>query len=55
MMPYGDEWRAHRRLAVQEFDAQTIPKYKVPFTRAAHGLLQRLLESPDAWLEHARQ
>ncbi|KZP04382.1 hypothetical protein FIBSPDRAFT_405126, partial [Athelia psychrophila] len=40
-MPYGDTWRAHRRLAAQEFDSsQTIPKYELTFTRNAHGLLR---------------
>ncbi|KZP04234.1 cytochrome P450 [Athelia psychrophila] len=54
LMPYGDEWRAHRRLAVKGFDAQVIPKFNQAFTRNAHGLLRRLLESPEAWHEHAR-
>ncbi|KZP29735.1 cytochrome P450, partial [Athelia psychrophila] len=52
LMPYGDEWRAHRRLAVKGFDAHVIPKYDLAFTRNAHGLLRRLLESPEAWHEH---
>ncbi|KZP29745.1 cytochrome P450 [Athelia psychrophila] len=54
LMPYGDTWRAHRRLAAKEFDAQTIPKYKLAFTRNAHGLLRRLLETPEAWHQHIR-
>ncbi|KZP19044.1 cytochrome P450 [Athelia psychrophila] len=52
LMPYGDEWRAHRRLAVKGFDAHVIHKYDLAFTRNAHGLLRRLLESPEAWHEH---
>ncbi|KZP16288.1 cytochrome P450 [Athelia psychrophila] len=51
---YGDEWRAHRRLAVKGFDAQAIPTFNLAFTRHAHGLLHRLLESPSAWQEHVR-
>ncbi|KZP13878.1 cytochrome P450 [Athelia psychrophila] len=52
-MPYGDTWRAHRRLAAQEFNSpQTIPKYELAFTRNAHGLLRRLLETPEAWKQH---
>ncbi|KZP19003.1 cytochrome P450 [Athelia psychrophila] len=40
VLPYGDTWRAHRRLAAQEFDARTIPKYNLAFTRNAQGLLR---------------
>ncbi|KZP10035.1 cytochrome P450 [Athelia psychrophila] len=54
LMPYGDEWRAHRRLAVKGFDAQVVPKFNLTFTRNAHGLLRRLLKSPEAWHEHVR-
>ncbi|KZP23290.1 cytochrome P450 [Athelia psychrophila] len=54
LLPYGDEWRAHRRLAAIEFDARTIPKFNPAFTRNAHGLLRRLLESPEAWNQHIR-
>jgi cytochrome P450 len=54
LMPYGDEWRAHRRLAAKGFDAHVIPKYNLTFTRNAHDLLRRLLESPEAWHEHVR-
>ncbi|KZP22134.1 cytochrome P450 [Athelia psychrophila] len=52
LMPYGDEWCAHRRLAVRGFDAQVIPKFNLAFTGNAHGLLCRLLESPEAWHKH---
>ncbi|KZP29740.1 cytochrome P450 [Athelia psychrophila] len=54
LLPYGDEWRAHRRLAATEFDTQTIPKFGFAFTRNVHGLLRRLLESPKGWNEHIR-
>ncbi|KZP15689.1 hypothetical protein FIBSPDRAFT_749711, partial [Athelia psychrophila] len=42
LLNYGDEWCAHRRLAVKWFDAQVIAN-----TRNAHGLLRRLLASPS--------
>ncbi|KZP29737.1 cytochrome P450 [Athelia psychrophila] len=54
LMPYGDEWRAHRRLAAKGFDAKAIPKFNPTFTRNAQDLLRRLLESPEAWHEHVR-
>lgn len=54
-MNYGEEWRAHRRLAVKGFDAQVIPKFHLAFTRNAHRLLRRLQESPETWHEHVRQ
>ncbi|KZP06197.1 cytochrome P450 [Athelia psychrophila] len=54
LMSYGDEWRAHRRLAARGFDAQAMPKFNHAFTRNTRGLLRRLLESPEAWNEHVR-
>ncbi|KAF7977287.1 hypothetical protein HWV62_4249 [Athelia sp. TMB] len=54
LMPYGDPWRAHRRLAAKEFDAQTIPKYNHAFARNSYDLLRRLLESPEDWHQHVR-
>ncbi|KZP26041.1 cytochrome P450 [Athelia psychrophila] len=54
LLNYGDEWRAHRRLAVKGFDAHVIPKFNLAFTRNAYGLLRRLLESPETWQEHVR-
>ncbi|KZP11349.1 hypothetical protein FIBSPDRAFT_1050806 [Athelia psychrophila] len=48
LLNYGDERHAHRRLAVKGFDAQTIPKFNLAFTRNAHGPPRRLLASPEA-------
>ncbi|KZP16295.1 cytochrome P450 [Athelia psychrophila] len=53
LLNYGDEWCAHRRLAVNGFGNQVI-KVNPTFTRNVYGLLRRLLESPDAWQEHVR-
>lgn len=55
LLNYGDEWCAHRRLAVIGFDALVIPRFKHAFTRNAYGPLRRLLESSEAWQEHVCQ
>ncbi|KZP30151.1 cytochrome P450 [Athelia psychrophila] len=53
LMPYGDTWRAQRRLAAKGFGGQTsVSRYNPAFTRGAHGLLRRLLETPEVWNEH---
>lgn len=54
-MDYGDEWREHRRMFHQHFNAQAITKYGPEFPRAVQETLLRLLEHPDDFMEHLRQ
>ncbi|KZP18888.1 cytochrome P450 [Athelia psychrophila] len=52
IMPYGNFWRAHRRLFQSEF---STPSWHHPQqTYGAHGLLSRLLERPEEWRDHVR-
>ncbi|KAG5733206.1 O-methylsterigmatocystin oxidoreductase, partial [Termitomyces sp. T112] len=46
-MPYGDNWRRHRRLLQQEFNATASIRFRPLELQATHGLLRALLDSPD--------
>ncbi|KAF7975318.1 hypothetical protein HWV62_9741 [Athelia sp. TMB] len=53
-LPYGDLWRASRRVIHQEFKPLATQQYNPSQTKATRDLLHRLLESPDRWLEHLK-
>ncbi|KAF9016760.1 cytochrome P450 [Hymenopellis radicata] len=53
-MPYGDEWRALRRLFQQEFHPGAAQRYRPTELRATHGLLRRLLDDPEDFYLHIR-
>ncbi|KAJ7101265.1 cytochrome P450 [Mycena belliarum] len=55
MMRYGDSWRAHRRLFNEGFTAKVSEKYRPKQLAATHGLLRRLLQTPDDFLGHFNQ
>ncbi|KAF9449659.1 cytochrome P450 [Macrolepiota fuliginosa MF-IS2] len=55
VMPYGDEWRNHRRLFQQYFSPKYIGREQakgLEFVRK--GLLPNLYQSPQDFLEHVR-
>ncbi|EKM55886.1 uncharacterized protein PHACADRAFT_121872 [Phanerochaete carnosa HHB-10118-sp] len=54
MMPYGENWRNHRRLFHQHFRPQAINLYHDQILKGARILIQLLLESPDDFLGHVR-
>ncbi|KII84590.1 hypothetical protein PLICRDRAFT_179402 [Plicaturopsis crispa FD-325 SS-3] len=51
LVPYGDKWRAMRRLLHREFHPQAILRYIPNEIEAAHDFLRRLLDSPDDFSE----
>ncbi|KAF5346819.1 hypothetical protein D9756_010547 [Leucocoprinus leucothites] len=54
-MPYGNEWRAHRRLFTQHFSIKTLPRIEeksLEFVRK--GLLTNFLEYPEDFYHHIR-
>ncbi|KAJ7142221.1 cytochrome P450 [Mycena epipterygia] len=55
LMPYGDTWRAHRRLFSQEFNVTALQNFRPEELAATHGLLHRLVHTPDAFRDHLRQ
>ncbi|KZP21392.1 cytochrome P450 [Athelia psychrophila] len=56
LMPYGDNWRAHRQVFQSEFNIRTGILHHPQQTHGAHELLVRLLglERSDQWRKNLR-
>ncbi|KAJ7146914.1 cytochrome P450 [Mycena epipterygia] len=54
-MPYGDTWRTSRRLFSQEFNVISSRNFRPKEIAATHGLLRRLLHTPDEFNTHFKQ
>lgn len=52
LMPYGDEWRQHRRVCQQHFNPQTARKYESLQMEKVRGFLQSLIETPKQFDAH---
>ncbi|KAF9260164.1 cytochrome P450 [Marasmius fiardii PR-910] len=54
-MPYGNDWKAHRRLFQQEFpNGHVNPQHHPHELKANRALLQNLLNDPKDFREHLR-
>ncbi|KAF8068005.1 cytochrome P450 [Lyophyllum atratum] len=53
-MDYGDYWRQHRRVMHQSFHPTAAVRFRPHELKATHGLLRRLLDSPDKLEESLR-
>lgn len=53
-MPYGDEWRAHRRAFYQHFNEQAVQRYETQISRYTAMFLKLLLDTPGEFLDHSR-
>jgi hypothetical protein len=55
-MPYGDDWRMHRRMFQQHFGERHLWRIQ---DRALHfirkGMLAPFMEFPDSFREHVRK
>ncbi|KZP19018.1 cytochrome P450 [Athelia psychrophila] len=55
LVPYGDDWRAHRKCFQSSFSTRPGVSWHNPQqTRAAHGLLSKLLARPENWRDHVQ-
>ncbi|EKM55876.1 uncharacterized protein PHACADRAFT_256800 [Phanerochaete carnosa HHB-10118-sp] len=54
MMPYGDEWKEHRRLFHQHFRPGSVSQFHPKQSKAVRRLLNLLLDSRDDFLPHVR-
>ncbi len=54
MLPYGDEWRKHRRFYQESLRKDLIPSYNEISTEKVHLLLGQLLRSPEKFMEHSK-
>ncbi|KAK0239655.1 cytochrome P450 [Armillaria nabsnona] len=53
-MPYGERWKAHRKIFHAHFQASVVSVYWPIQLKEAHKLLRRLLHEPEELLEHLR-
>ncbi|KIJ67614.1 hypothetical protein HYDPIDRAFT_108480 [Hydnomerulius pinastri MD-312] len=51
-LPYGDEWRHHRKVFHQAFRSTATHSYWPIQLRKAHALLENLLRAPEDLFEH---
>lgn len=54
-MPYGEEWREHRKMFHQEFNSNAYLRFQDHLKKATNNLLRRLLTAPEDFLPHIRQ
>ncbi|KAN0133387.1 Cytochrome P450 [Lactarius tabidus] len=50
--PYNEWWKNSRRLFHKHFQPSAVPQFRPKKIKAAHGFLQKLLETPDQFHEH---
>ncbi|KAF5381630.1 hypothetical protein D9615_005548 [Tricholomella constricta] len=53
-MPYGERWKAHRRMFHRQFQQSVAPAHWPVQRKEAHALLRRILDSPDDLIDHLR-
>ena len=54
LLPYGPQWRAHRKLAQAGFSAAAVKKYHSTLEDIAAMLNKSLLDSPQEYYAHIR-
>ncbi|KAL5530920.1 hypothetical protein ACEPAG_3796 [Sanghuangporus baumii] len=54
-MPYGDDWRTHRRLIQQYLNVRSVTAFHSLQTRCVHELLEDLAAQPDAFWKHVKR
>lgn len=55
MMPYGPQWRLHRRIFQQNFRQRATIKLHPVQEQKIHGFLRDLLSSPDRFMDHIKK
>ncbi len=53
-MPYGQNWRRHRRLFWQQFHPGVVSKYHAVQENVSLLFLSKLLTNPERFEEHIR-
>ncbi|KAH7881400.1 cytochrome P450 [Lentinula edodes] len=54
-LPYGNAWKAHRKLLHQEFHPSDSSAYRPHHKKALRLFLNNLIETPEEWLRHIQQ
>uniref|UniRef100_A0A8H7XY19 Cytochrome P450 n=1 Tax=Psilocybe cubensis TaxID=181762 RepID=A0A8H7XY19_PSICU len=55
LMPYGDEWRQHRRVCQQNFNPHAAQRYETIQLDKIRRFLKGLLETPEDYANHSKQ
>ncbi|KAF8442292.1 hypothetical protein L210DRAFT_3204191 [Boletus edulis BED1] len=55
MLPYGDDWRLHRKLFLHAFPAESEARNREVYLRRARTLLANLLDIPEDFEAHIRR
>ncbi|KDQ23377.1 hypothetical protein PLEOSDRAFT_1049198 [Pleurotus ostreatus PC15] len=50
----GDRWRAHRKMFHTQFQPSSVSQFWPIQLKEAHAILRRLLDEPDALIDHLR-
>ncbi|KAK0199540.1 cytochrome P450 [Desarmillaria ectypa] len=53
-MPYGNDWRVHRRLFQQTLNAKAASHFRPQVLDATREVLRRLLDRPEEFMTHLR-
>ncbi|KAF8959261.1 cytochrome P450 [Flammula alnicola] len=54
LIPYGDDWRMHRKICQQNFRQEAAPKYYPIQLEKVKQFLRGLLESPERFEDHSK-
>lgn len=54
-IPYGEDWRRHRRLFHKYFNQISAKGYYDIQSKEAHALLRSLIDKPDDFALHVRK
>ncbi|KAF9223387.1 cytochrome P450 [Gyrodon lividus] len=54
LLPYGNEWRLHRKMFNVALNKQVIPQYKAMQLQKVHQLLENLLNTPKEYPRHCK-
>ncbi|KAF8957569.1 cytochrome P450 [Flammula alnicola] len=54
LIPYGDDWRIHRKICQQNFRQEAAPKYHPIQLDKVKQFLRGLLESPERFEDHSK-
>lgn len=55
LMPYGSDWREHRKMFHQYFEPNAIGQYEEVTQQEVGACLSRFLETPEDVVGHLRQ
>ncbi|KDR67210.1 hypothetical protein GALMADRAFT_258606 [Galerina marginata CBS 339.88] len=55
VVPYGDEWRRHRKVYQQNFRLENIQQYYPLQLRKVHEMLKGLLQTPEDFAKHNKK